>query len=94
MLPAELFRGNLLPPQVQLQLNNRLLMHISDENMRKEYRLAILLQKGLRERILTYLTMQAEKRICLPLRRSFRQVQTLLLMLLSSEKNITFVHLS
>ena len=62
MLPAEQIRGNLLPPQVQLQLNNRLLMHISDENMRKEYRLAILLQKGLRERILTYLTMQAEKR--------------------------------
>ena len=30
--------------------------------MQKEYRLAILSQKGLRERILTYLQMQATKR--------------------------------
>lgn len=35
---------------------------ISNENMKKEYRLAILSQKGLRERITTYLTMQAIRR--------------------------------
>lgn len=37
-------------------------MLISDENMRKEYRLAILFQKGIRDRIMTFLTMQANKR--------------------------------
>lgn len=31
-------------------------------NMKKEYRLAILSQRGLRERITTYLTMQAARR--------------------------------
>ena len=35
---------------------------ISHDNIKKEYRLAILAQKGLRERIMTYLTMQADKR--------------------------------
>ena len=40
---------------------NRLLTLISHENMRKEYRLAILSQKGLRERILTYLSMQSAR---------------------------------
>ncbi|MGM9659015.1 MAG: Crp/Fnr family transcriptional regulator [Faecousia sp.] len=40
---------------------NRLLRLISTENMKKEYRLAILSQKGLRERILTYLTMQSAR---------------------------------
>lgn len=30
--------------------------------MKKEYRLTIMAQKGLRERILVYLTMQANKR--------------------------------
>lgn len=40
----------------------RLLTIIAHENMRKDYRLAILSQKGLRERIMTYLTMQAGKR--------------------------------
>ena len=37
----------------------RLLTWVSNENMKKEYRLAILSQKGLRERIWTYLTMQS-----------------------------------
>ena len=40
----------------------RLLTIIAHENMRKDYRLAILSHKGLRERIMTYLTMQAGKR--------------------------------
>ncbi len=41
---------------------DQLLTLIAQENMKKEYRLAILSQKGLRERILTYLTMQVRKR--------------------------------
>ncbi len=45
----------------RLQALNRLLTLISQENMKKEYRLAILSRKGLRERILVYLTMQARK---------------------------------
>ena len=40
---------------------NRLLHMIANENMRKEYRLAILSQKGLRERIITFLKMQANR---------------------------------
>lgn len=41
---------------------NHLLTHIANENMKKEYRLAILSQNGLRDRITTYLTMQARRR--------------------------------
>ena len=40
----------------------RLLHLVANRNMQKEYRLAILSQKGLRERILTYLQMQSQKR--------------------------------
>ena len=35
---------------------------LSDDNLRKHYRLAILAQRGLRDRVLVYLTMQAERR--------------------------------
>ena len=42
-------------------LHNMLLL-IADENMKKEYRLAILSQKGLRERIISYLMMQSSRR--------------------------------
>ena len=45
----------------RLEALNRLLRLISMENMKKEYRLAILSQKGLRERILTYLIMQSAR---------------------------------
>ena len=45
----------------RLMALNRLLTLISHENMRKEYRLAILSQKGLRERIVTYLIMQSSR---------------------------------
>ena len=45
----------------RLLVLNRLLTLISNENMKKEYRLAILSQKGLRERIMTYLTMQSSR---------------------------------
>lgn len=51
-----------LPEDIRLSVLERLLMLVSDENMRKEYRLAILFQKGLRDRIMTFLTMQANKR--------------------------------
>ena len=51
-----------LPEMTRLTVLEKLLMLISDENMRKEYRLAILFQKGLRDRIMTFLTMQASKR--------------------------------
>ena len=46
----------------RLQILEQMLMLISQDNMRKEYRLSILSRKGLRERILTYLSMQSAKR--------------------------------
>ena len=51
----------MLREEYRLIVLNRLLTLISHENMRKEYRLAILSQKGLRERILTYLSMQSAR---------------------------------
>lgn len=51
-----------LPEQMRRMILDRLLILLAHENMRKEYRLAILSRKGLRERIITYLTMQANKR--------------------------------
>ena len=61
--PAELLtKPGLLQEHCRLDAISRLLTLISHENMKKEYRLAILSQKGLRERIMTYLTMQAARR--------------------------------
>ena len=61
--PAELaIRPGLLPEAWRIELLLRLSAWISSINMKKEYRLAILSQNGLRERILTYLTMQASRR--------------------------------
>ena len=61
--PAALF---LSPGAVEethrLAVLGHLLTLISNANMKREYRLAILSQKGLRERVLTYLTMQTAKR--------------------------------
>ena len=51
-----------LPEEIRLTIFSRLLALLSQENMKKEYRFAILSRKGLRERILTYLTMQSNKR--------------------------------
>ena len=51
-----------LPEDLRLSVLRHMLTYIADENMRKEYRLAILFQKGIRDRIMTYLTMQANKR--------------------------------
>ena len=61
--PAELVtRPGMLPEQWRTELLRRLTAWISNMNMKKEYRLAILSQNGLRERITTYLTMQASRR--------------------------------
>lgn len=51
-----------LSETLRLELQLRLLHLVANGNMQKEYRLAILSQKGLRERIVTYLQMQAVKR--------------------------------
>lgn len=61
--PADVFlRPGALSEAVRVQLLWQLLTLISNDSMRKEYRLALLSQKGLRERVLTYLSMQAKKR--------------------------------
>lgn len=61
-LPADLLTApGYLSESTRLACLNRLLLLISQENMKKEYRLAILSQSGLRDRILTYLTMQANR---------------------------------
>ena len=51
-----------LPEAERLALCRSLLGMLSDDNLRKHYRLAILSQRGLRDRVLIYLTMQAERR--------------------------------
>lgn len=51
-----------LPEDCRQQIISKLLTLVSHDNIRKEYRLAILAQKGLRQRVMTYLTMQANKR--------------------------------
>lgn len=51
-----------LAEEYRLEALGNLLAMISHHNMKKEYRLAILSRKGLRERIVTYLSMQAAKR--------------------------------
>ena len=48
--------------EAQTVLRRNLLTILSDDNLRKHYRLAILAQRGLRDRVLVYLTMQAERR--------------------------------
>ena len=61
--PAELVtQPGMLEDKDRLALSLRLAAWISTMNMKKEYRLAILSQNGLRERITTYLTMQASRR--------------------------------
>lgn len=61
--PAQLIlEPGLLEERFRLEALSNLLTIISHYNMKKEYRLAILSQKGLRERIMTYLLMQSGKR--------------------------------
>lgn len=54
--------GETLPEEERLALCRSLLAMLSDDNLRKHYRLAILSQRRLRDRVLVYLTMQAERR--------------------------------
>lgn len=61
--PARLIlEPGMLEESCRLEALGNLLTIISHHNMKKEYRLAILSQKGLRERIMTYLQMQSSKR--------------------------------
>ena len=61
--PASILADQIcLDAQWRFKMVENALKLVSHENMRKEYRLAILSRKGLRERILTYLTMQAARR--------------------------------
>ena len=61
--PAELAtRPGMLPEVWRAELTRQLAVWISNGNIKKEYRLAILSQKGLRDRIVTYLSMQASRR--------------------------------
>lgn len=53
--------GSISEP-VRYKIRDQLLTQLAQNNMKKEYRLAILSRKGLRDRIMTYLTMQASKR--------------------------------
>lgn len=61
--PAELILNpGVLREELRQRVLYRMLKYVANENVRKEYRLAILYQNGLRDRIMTYLTMQANKR--------------------------------
>lgn len=63
IFPARIITGaGYLPEELRRHILDRLLVLLAQSNMKKEYRLAILSRKGLRDRILTYLTMQAAKR--------------------------------
>lgn len=59
---ALLLEPGALPEEARTVLWRNLLTILSDGNLRKHYRLAILAQRGLRDRVLVYLTMQAERR--------------------------------
>lgn len=61
--PADLLmKPGRIPEEYRIRALSNLLTLISHHNMKKEYRLAILSQKGLRSRVMTYLSMQASKR--------------------------------
>lgn len=63
LFPADMvLNPGMLREELRMCILRRMLVFVADENMRKEYQLAILFQKGLRDRIMTYLTMQANKR--------------------------------
>ena len=59
---AMVLEPGLLPEPQRQTIQSELLTIIAHENMRKDYRLAILSRKGIRDRLMTYLTMQAAKR--------------------------------
>ena len=47
--------------ETRKKILRNMLTYIADENMRKEYRLSILVRKGLRDRIMAFLIMQANQ---------------------------------
>ncbi len=58
--PSEyILSAGLIPEAERLECIGKLLTLLSHSSMKKEYRIAILTQSGLRDRIMTYLTMQA-----------------------------------
>lgn len=60
--PAELLlQPGALPEKERLKCISNLLLILSNANMQNEYRLAILTRNGLRDRIMVYLSMQANK---------------------------------
>ncbi|MGP1349240.1 MAG: Crp/Fnr family transcriptional regulator [Stomatobaculum sp.] len=59
--PTDWLMGHRLEQDIQISIFRQLMTLVSHDNMRKHYRIAILSQKELRSRILTYLTMQAER---------------------------------
>lgn len=59
---APLLEPGALAEETRRILWRNLLTILSDDSLRKHYRLAILAQRGLRDRVLVYLTMQAERR--------------------------------
>lgn len=59
---APLTRPDPLTPEECLAVMRRALMILSHDNMKKHYRLTILSQRGLRQRVLAYLSMQAARR--------------------------------
>lgn len=59
--PARLLEPGILAEEHRQKLQARLLTRLAQDSMKKEYRLAILSRKGLRERIGTYLLMQADR---------------------------------
>ena len=63
IFPGEVLTGpEVLTQEEQLLVYRRLLTLISQSNMRKYNRLDMLSRRGLRDRILTYLTLQAARR--------------------------------
>jgi len=63
VFPGGLLTGpEVLPERERLLVWGNLLTMISQANMRKHNRLAILSQRGLRDRVLTYLILQAARR--------------------------------
>ncbi len=65
LFPESLFlQPGSLPEDCRTELLARMLTLLAQENMQKHYRLAILSRKGLRERIETYLGLQAQRRGC------------------------------
>lgn len=61
-LPASLLmEPGTMPEEVRQKVQGQLLTLVAHDNMKKYYRIAILSRRGLRQRLMTYLTMQASR---------------------------------